>query len=135
MADGALQATKTATMSVRQAPARAAIPRRMLARPGEAAERSVHARSARALSGAFQTQSRSQRAGRARLTWRSLAVSSIPAGASRPQPVTQARAQGQAIVCASVQCGPEAEALATRPRMAGLHACGASIGHRGSARR
>ena len=67
MAEGALQATKAVPIAARQkpaagqAPTHAAVPRRKLARPGEAAERSAGARAARALRGAFPAQSQSPR--------------------------------------------------------------------------
>ena len=67
MAEGALQATKDVPIVTRQkpaagqAPGHAAVPRRMLARPGEAVERSAGARAARTLSGAFLAQSQSPR--------------------------------------------------------------------------
>ena len=67
MAEGVLQATKAAPTAARQAPAARADARahhgsrRMLSQPGEAAERNVDARPARALSGAFPAQSRSLR--------------------------------------------------------------------------
>lgn len=65
MAEGAVQAAKTAPVAgrhapaARQAPAQAVIPRRMLSQPGEAAERSAHGRAARALRGASPAWSRS----------------------------------------------------------------------------
>jgi hypothetical protein len=52
MAEGAVQAVKTAPIAGRQASAPVTIPRHMLSQPGEAAERSAHARAARAMSGA-----------------------------------------------------------------------------------
>src|SRR5690242_16434768 len=57
MVEGAVPSVKAApgarrqAPAVRQVPSPAPIPRRMLSQPGEAAERSAHARAARALSG------------------------------------------------------------------------------------
>ena len=67
MAEGALQATRAAPKTarqapaVRQAPAYTAVRPHMLFQPGEGAARSADARAARAASGAFPTQNRSPR--------------------------------------------------------------------------
>jgi len=67
MAEGALRATKAAPAAGRQAPAlsqapaHAAVPRRMLSQPGEAPQRNAGTRAARGLSGASSAQSASPR--------------------------------------------------------------------------